>query len=358
LGIYSGGLVKETIPLPGGETAVYNRSGLNFIRHTDYLGSSRLATTWAHAVYSKEAYAPFGETYNEAGTPDRSFTGQDQDVAGGAGGTGTYDFLFRKYDPAAGRWLSPDPKGWGAVDQTAPQSLNRYAYVQNRPMSLIDPDGRDCIYPSGTVVSGDCLSLTDDGVYIDCDGCVTPGSGQFNDNGDLTNYSVNGQPYLYVGNASGIPISNVCSSGGSDPSWYPSSISAVGGGELTFGVPGGGNGVSYQPTWGAFMNIYSPLSHGNYTSSVTNTSVAGGAYAGVGGGLMISNANNVSQLQLTNNTKTISTPIGSVSWSTGGGVWEVQATGGAGVVFAYSDTVTNTTATSNNQPCPSYSTNP
>jgi hypothetical protein len=66
MGIYSAGLTKETIPLPGGETAVYNGGGLNFIRHKDWLGSSRLATTWTHAVYSKEAYAPFGETYNEA----------------------------------------------------------------------------------------------------------------------------------------------------------------------------------------------------------------------------------------------------------------------------------------------------
>jgi hypothetical protein len=50
LGIYAGGLVKETIPLPGGETAVYNGSGLNFIRHTDYLGSSRLATTVIESI--------------------------------------------------------------------------------------------------------------------------------------------------------------------------------------------------------------------------------------------------------------------------------------------------------------------
>ena len=86
---------KGTIPLPGGGTAVYNSTGLSFIRHKDRLGSSRLATTWAHAVYSKESYAPFGETYNEAGTADRSFTGQDQNVQGGSGGTGVYDFLFR-----------------------------------------------------------------------------------------------------------------------------------------------------------------------------------------------------------------------------------------------------------------------
>jgi hypothetical protein len=71
-------------PLPGGGSAIYNSSGLNYIRHTDWLGSSRLATTWsAHAVYAKEAYAPFGETYNEAGTADRSFTAQDQDVVTG-----------------------------------------------------------------------------------------------------------------------------------------------------------------------------------------------------------------------------------------------------------------------------------
>jgi RHS repeat-associated protein len=123
---------------------------LNYIRHTDWLGSSRLATTWAHAVYSKEAYAPFGETYNEAGTPDRSFTGQDQDVATGPGGAGVYDFLFRKYDPSAGRWLSPDPYGWGAVDQTAPQSLNRYAYVMNNPMNAVDPLGLVCISSDGS----------------------------------------------------------------------------------------------------------------------------------------------------------------------------------------------------------------
>jgi RHS repeat-associated protein len=142
--VQGGTLVKGTIPLPGGETAIYNAGGLNFIRHNDWLGSSRLGTTWAHAVYSKESYAPFGETYDEAGTPDRSFTGQDQDTVTGSGATGVYDFLFRKYDPAAGRWISPDPAGWSAVSPSYPQSLNRYAYVLNNPNSLIDPSGLTC----------------------------------------------------------------------------------------------------------------------------------------------------------------------------------------------------------------------
>jgi RHS repeat-associated protein len=169
LAVYSGGLVKGTIPLPGGGTAVYNGGGLNFIRHKDWLGSNRLATTWAHAVYSKEAYAPFGETYNEAGTPDRSFTGQDQDVATGSGGTGVYDFLFHKYDPSAGRWLSPDPLGWGAVDQMTPQSLNRYAYVSNDPLSSVDPTGLQPIPCPSDLFSG--VTAGDDGYVLVVNGC-------------------------------------------------------------------------------------------------------------------------------------------------------------------------------------------
>jgi RHS repeat-associated protein len=139
--IRNGSLIKGLVPLPGGEAAAYTSAGLNFIRHTDWLDSSRLATTWAHAVYSKESYAPFGEVYNEAGSADRSFTGQDQDTVTGAPATGVYDFMFRKFDPAAGRWLSPDPAGWSAVYLDQPQSLNRYAYVENNPLSWVDPLG-------------------------------------------------------------------------------------------------------------------------------------------------------------------------------------------------------------------------
>ncbi len=151
----TGTLLKGTVPLPGGETAIYNSAGMEFIRHKNYLGSSVLATTWAHAVYSKESYAPFGETYNEAGTPDRSFTGQDQDTVTGSGGTGIYDYLFRKYDPSAGRWISPDPSGWAVVSKADPQSLNRYAYVENQPMSAIDPNGLACVTSQDGVISID-----------------------------------------------------------------------------------------------------------------------------------------------------------------------------------------------------------
>jgi RHS repeat-associated protein len=206
--IQGGALAKETVSLPGGETAIYNTtSGPPYIRHTDWLGSSRLATTWAHAVYSKESYAPFGETYNEAGTADRSFTGQDQDTVTGSAATGIYDFLFRKYDPAAGRWLSPDPAGWQVVDQADPKSLNRYAYVENMPMTFVDLDGRSCVANNVYDGSGNLVSVSyvDDG---DGQGCaaagVAPGPNGTNDgtpgvtaNG---NPSCNGNPNCVVVN--------------------------------------------------------------------------------------------------------------------------------------------------------------
>jgi len=198
LAVYSSSLVKGTVSLPGGSTAVYNASGLSYIRHKDWLGSSRLATTWNHAVYSKEAYAPFGETYNEAGTPDRSFTGQDQDVVTGSLGSGVYDYLFRKYDPSAGRWLSPDPYGWNAVSLAHPQSLNRYAYVLNNPMSLSDPMGLDCAWQndngSVSISQGDCPTTGPgaNGVYIDANGVTTV---NFDDNGNETGYAMGDQMF-------------------------------------------------------------------------------------------------------------------------------------------------------------------
>ncbi len=132
-------VTKAFIPLPAGATAVYLGSTLSYFRHPDWLGSSRFASTPGRTMYYSGAYAPFGEAYAEAGTADRSFTGQNQDTVPGST-TGLYDFLFREY-AQYGRWISPDPAGLGAVDPTNPQSWNRYAYVLNSPINLVDPLG-------------------------------------------------------------------------------------------------------------------------------------------------------------------------------------------------------------------------
>jgi hypothetical protein len=77
--------------------------------------------------------------------------------------------------------------------------LNLYSYVVNNPLIYTDPTGMDCVYGisngsgtggdvnSGGVLYGDCFSDTDNGYYVDCDGCVYNASGAYLDQatGDL-----------------------------------------------------------------------------------------------------------------------------------------------------------------------------
>jgi RHS repeat-associated protein len=147
-------LQKAWVPLPGGATAVYTSSGLDHYQHSDYLGNVRLGSTSTRTVSFDVAYAPFGESYNQWGTPDFSFAGNNQDTV-----AGNYDAVFRQY-ATQGRWPSPDPAGLAAVDPTNPQSWNRYAYVVNNPLNLADPSGLKpyqlLCAPAGTIGDIQC----------------------------------------------------------------------------------------------------------------------------------------------------------------------------------------------------------
>src|SRR6185437_10089892 len=132
-------LQKAFAPLPAGATAVYNASGLQYYRHSDWLGSSRFSSTPTRTMYNDLAYAPFGEQYAQAGSTgvtDTSFAGNNNEDTT----TNLYDAQFREYG-IQGRWPSPDPAGTAAVNPSNPQSWNRYAYVLNSPTNLIDPTG-------------------------------------------------------------------------------------------------------------------------------------------------------------------------------------------------------------------------
>ena len=131
-------LQKYIVPIVAGMQVVHNGDGTRYFVHTDWLGSSRLAVTDAGTVRYDRAYAPFGQAYAElsGNTTNRSFTGQTEDTA-----SGIYDFQQREQSANQGRWFVPDPSGLTAVDITNPQSLNRYAYVGNNPLSNVDPLG-------------------------------------------------------------------------------------------------------------------------------------------------------------------------------------------------------------------------
>src|SRR4029077_811067 len=82
-------------------------------------------------------YLPFGELNStDSGISTHKFTGDERDAESNLDHT-----QFRQYSSSLGRWMHPDPAGLVAVDPTNPQSWNRYAYVLNNPMTLVDPSG-------------------------------------------------------------------------------------------------------------------------------------------------------------------------------------------------------------------------
>lgn len=173
--------VQYTFPLAAGAKLVYNSQGLQYYQHSDWVGSSRVASTPGQLLYYDGSYGPFGESYAEIGTTARLFTGQTQDAL-----SGLYDFTFRQYSPVQGRWMVPDPAGRAAVDIANPQTWNRYAYVANGPLNNVDPLGLylyNCNYDDSCDDPYDWPDLPDPGfgggqncaVTIDLL-CVDPGT--------------------------------------------------------------------------------------------------------------------------------------------------------------------------------------
>jgi RHS repeat-associated protein len=96
-------------------------------------------------------YYPYSGEIPISGTDPNhcKFTGKERD-----GESGLDYFIHRHYASTMGRFMQPDPAGMMAVDLGSPQTLNRYTYVLNNPLSLVDPFGLDCAYlnSSGTGV--------------------------------------------------------------------------------------------------------------------------------------------------------------------------------------------------------------
>ena len=78
--------------------------------------------------------------YDEVPLCASQFTGKERDSE-----TGLDYFGARYYGSNMGRFTSPDPKPSSARIWD-PQSWNRYTYVRNNPLMLVDPDGRDYRY--------------------------------------------------------------------------------------------------------------------------------------------------------------------------------------------------------------------
>ena len=149
------GIMKSSRPWEG-ETAPYKMiggfGGVSYhmtYYHLDHLGSPRILTDSAGVRVQGQHFLPFGEEMPvEAGVNARKFTGHERDAE-----TGLDYMMARYYRGQFGRFASPDPSD-ESVDLEQPQSWNRYSYVLNNPMNLVDPDGRMAIVDDVAIAGG------------------------------------------------------------------------------------------------------------------------------------------------------------------------------------------------------------
>jgi RHS repeat-associated protein len=173
--------------------AYHGLDGTEYFSHHDWLGTERMRTNYQGNLAGTYSSLPFGDGYSATGLPygegyssngldddPYRFAGLDKDYYGSSD-SGTDHAQYRQYSDLAGSWLSPDPYS-GSYDFTNPQSLNRYSYVMNNPLTFNDPtglddcsqpsyDGNPCIYqnPGGIGTGGASGSATGDllGILID-----------------------------------------------------------------------------------------------------------------------------------------------------------------------------------------------
>jgi RHS repeat-associated protein len=134
----SGSWNRGEVYAGGRHLATYGNS-TTYLIHADHLGTERVRTNSSGTSCETVASLPFGDwqtTSGSCGDPSpMHFTGKERDSESGL------DNFGARYDSSSmGRFMSPDPMGGHPQD---PQTLNRYAYVRNNPVSLTDPTGLD-----------------------------------------------------------------------------------------------------------------------------------------------------------------------------------------------------------------------
>jgi RHS repeat-associated protein len=109
--------------------------------HADQLGSVRLAANATGAAVQTQTFTPYGQrVQTTAAREELGYIGERHDAE-----TGLMYLNARYYDPAVGRFISPD---W--FDPTDPGvGVNRYAYSHNDPVNFSDPSGNEEVPSTG-----------------------------------------------------------------------------------------------------------------------------------------------------------------------------------------------------------------
>jgi RHS repeat-associated protein len=169
------------------------------------------------------------------------FTGKERDTE-----SGLDYFGARYYASSMGRFMSPDPTGGRLAN---PQTLNRYAYVVNNPLSFVDPTGLwHCTWNAVSGNGSDADDTEANGGASQSDCFSQGGEAWSSDPGDLPDLSFNGnqgqQPASSGNNNGDVPIDNPIGAGlfgpQGAPYWTGANTAVNWAAGLTAGIYGGG----------------------------------------------------------------------------------------------------------------------
>jgi RHS repeat-associated protein len=118
---------------------------------TDHLGSVVGVMDASGTLVAEQRYMPFGQVRTDVGTIDQTDFGYT--FQRNLPNMGLMDYKARFYDANIGRFVQPDGIIPGPLSSS---SWNEYAYVTNKPITLIDPNGH-----------GSCRNFNDG------QGCIT-----------------------------------------------------------------------------------------------------------------------------------------------------------------------------------------
>jgi RHS repeat-associated protein len=128
LGTYSAGTAAwfdENVPMAGRVLVMYG-SPSRFL-HENNLGTTTVTTDQTGAELQDELFYPWGQDWTRAGQPYvMHFAGMQGFENPGL----VYPTDFRRYNPALGRWMSPDPAGMAASDPSNPRVAHTFRILE------------------------------------------------------------------------------------------------------------------------------------------------------------------------------------------------------------------------------------
>jgi RHS repeat-associated protein len=129
----------------GGQIVSQRKTGIDPWGSINSLTQLRRNHLGEVAAWGSSSFRGYPQPFTSGGSDQ--FPGQKDNPE-----TGLNDFGARNYNPTTVRWMAADSVTGHIYD---PQSLNKYTYVRNDPVNLVDPDGRISVPVDPINIEGD-----------------------------------------------------------------------------------------------------------------------------------------------------------------------------------------------------------